>query len=57
MLLEPGKSYLLFLMPADGDRWLPITKGVNPIATLSDLIDRVGGEPLDQVIAELGGGA
>jgi hypothetical protein len=57
MLLEPGKTYLLFLVPAEGDRWLPTTKGVNPITTLANLVDQVGGEPLDRVIAALGGGA
>jgi hypothetical protein len=57
ILLEPGKSYLLFLEPADAGRWEPTSKGVNLIATLADAGETVGGDPLDQVIAELGGGA
>jgi hypothetical protein len=56
-LLDPGKSYLLFLAPLADGRWEPTTKGVNVIATLPGVGETVGGDPLDQVIAELGGGA
>ena len=57
ILLDPGKRYLLFLTPLADGRWEPTTKGVNVIATLPDVGETVGGDPLDQVIAELGGGA
>ena len=56
-LLEPGKSYLLFLTPGESGNWSPISKGVNPITAVADLVESVAGEPLDQVLAELGGGA
>ena len=56
-LLAPGKSYLLFLMPAEDGHWLPTSKGVNPIGALADGLEGVAGEPLERVIAELGGGA
>jgi hypothetical protein len=57
VLLEPGKKYLLFLEAADAGRWEPTTKGVNSITALPDVGETVGGDPLDQVIAELGGEA
>ncbi len=56
-LLVPGKSYLLFLAPGDEGRWLPTAKGVNPITILADGLEVVAGEPLERVLAELGGGA
>jgi len=56
-LLEPGKSYLLFLSPNDGGQWTPSSKGVNPISIVGDLLEVVGGDPLEQVLSELGGGA
>ena len=56
-LLEPGKSYLLFLSPAPDGSWSPTSKGVNPIEAAVDLVERVAGDPLEQVLAELGGGA
>jgi hypothetical protein len=55
-LLEPGRRYLLFLAPDLSGNWSPTAKGVNPIVPLADGTDGVGGEPLDRVIAELGGG-
>src|SRR5882724_6522681 len=55
-LLAPGKSYLLFLTPAEDGHWLPTSKGVNPIGALADGLEGVAGEPLERVIAELGGG-
>jgi hypothetical protein len=56
-LLDPGKTYLLFLAPLADGRWEPTSKGVNVIATLPELGETVAGDPLDQVIAELRGGA
>ena len=56
-LLVPGKSYLLFLTPSADGRWLPTSQGVNPISTFADGIAGVAGEPLDRVVAALGGGA
>jgi hypothetical protein len=56
-LLAPGKSYLLFLTPSGDGRWLPTSKGVNPIGVLADGIEGIAGEPLERVIAELGGGS
>jgi hypothetical protein len=56
-LLAPGKSYVLFLTPGEDGRWLPTSKGVNLIGALADGLEAVAGEPLERVIAELGGGA
>ncbi len=56
-LLVPGKSYLLFLTPGEGGRWLPTSRGVNPIGALADGLEAIAGEPLEQVLAALGGGA
>lgn len=55
VLLEPGQRYLLFLEPDDSGAWSPVSKGVNTIVEQADLGDTVAGEPLDRVIAELGG--
>ncbi len=54
-LLEPGRTYLLFLSKDDSGNWTPSSKGVNPVVTSTDGSDSVGGEPLDQVLSELGG--
>jgi len=56
-LLVPGKSYLLFLTEDAEGRWSPTAKGVNPITVLADGLELVAGEPLERVLAELGGGA
>jgi len=56
-LLAPGKSYLLFLTPVEEGRWLPTSKGVNPITVAADGLEAVAGEPLDRVLAVLGGGS
>ena len=56
-VLEPGKSYLLFLSPNEAGGWSPTSKGVNPISVLTDLVESVAGEPLERVLSELGGGA
>ena len=53
-LLEPGRSYLLFL---DGDAssgWSPTSNGVNVVEE-GDGGQTVAGEPLDRVLSELGG--
>jgi hypothetical protein len=52
--LEPGRTYLLFLR-RDGAAWSPTSEGVNPVALASDGEQTVGGEPLEEVLAELGG--
>jgi hypothetical protein len=53
-LLEPGRTYLLFLR-RDGAVWTPTAAGVNPVVEGGDGEQRVGGEPLDEVVAALGG--
>ena len=52
--LEPGRTYLLFLQ-RDGAAWSPTAEGVNPVALASNGEQTVGGEPLEEVLAELGG--
>jgi hypothetical protein len=54
-LLESGSSYLLFLAPLPDGAWAPTAKGVNPILDLAGVGETVLGEPLDEVIAALGG--
>lgn len=53
-LLEPGRIYLLFLR-RDGAAWTPTAAGVSPVVEKDDGEREVGGEPLDEVVAELGG--
>jgi hypothetical protein len=54
-LLEPGQSYLLFLSKDDSGSWSTTSKGVNRIVTSADGSQSVASEPLDQILAELGG--
>ncbi len=56
-LLEPGQTYLLFLVPSSEGSgfWEPIATGVNPVVDLPDLGATVAGTPLDEVLAALGG--
>ena len=54
--MEPGGIYLLFLARDSSGAWSPTSKGVNRVVESSDLGDTVGGEPLGEVIRQLGGG-
>jgi len=54
-LVEPGGEFLLFLHPDDSGSWAPIANGVHPIIETPDLGQAVDGQPLDEVIRELGG--
>ena len=54
-MMEPGRSYLLFLAHDDTGSWSPTSKGVNPISETPDAGETVGGEPLEEVIRALGG--
>ena len=53
-LLEPGQTYLLFLVPDALGRWSPIATGVNPIVDLPDVGPSIAGSPLDEVLTALG---
>jgi hypothetical protein len=53
-LLEPGRSYLLFLDVDPTSAWSPTSSGVNVLEE-SDTGQTVGGEPLEQVLSDLGG--
>jgi hypothetical protein len=52
--LEPGGIYLLFLR-RDGAAWSPTATGVNPVVETSDGEQRVGAEPLEEILGQLGG--
>jgi hypothetical protein len=54
-LLEPGETYLLFLVPDDLGRWSPISTGVNKVLDLPDLGPSIAGSPLEDVLSALGG--
>lgn len=54
-LLQPGQPYLLFLEQDDSGNWTPKTMGVNPVVGASDGSQTVAGQPLDEVVSELGG--
>jgi len=54
--MEPGKTYLLFLTKDDSGSWSPTPRGVNLVVDSPDLGPTVAGEPLDEVIRQLGGG-
>jgi hypothetical protein len=54
-LMEPGRSYLLFLVPDASGSWSPTSKGLYPLVDVPELGPTVGGEALDEVIRELGG--
>ncbi len=56
-LLEPGETYLLFLARDAAGVWSPTARGVNRVVETGDLGETVGGEPLDEVIRQLGGGS
>ena len=53
--MEPGGTYLLFLAHDPSGAWSPTSKGVNRVVESGDLGETVGGEPLDEVIRQLGG--
>ncbi len=53
---QPGEKYLLFLDRNDSGSWAPVAKGVHPIVEAPDLGETVDGQPLDEVIRDLGGG-
>jgi hypothetical protein len=55
-LLEPGETYLLFLARDAGGVWSPTARGVNRVVESGELGETVGGEPLDEVVRQLGGG-
>jgi hypothetical protein len=54
-LVEPGGEFLLFLHQDDSGGWAPIANGVHPIIETPGLGQAVDGQPLDEVIRELGG--
>ncbi|HSD09569.1 MAG TPA: hypothetical protein VLF14_01180 [Candidatus Binatia bacterium] len=54
-LMEPGGKYLLFLARDAAGVWSPTSKGVNRVVDSADIGETVGGEPLDEVIRQLGG--
>jgi hypothetical protein len=54
-LMEPGGTYLLFLERDAAGVWSPTSKGVNRVTESGDIGETVGGEPLDEVIRQLGG--
>jgi hypothetical protein len=56
-LLEPGETYLLFLARDPSGVWSPTAKGVYRVVESGNLGETVGGEPLDEVIRQLGGGS
>jgi len=56
-LLEPGGTYLLFLARDAAGVWSPTARGVNRVVETDGLGETVGGEPLDEVIRQLGGGS
>jgi hypothetical protein len=53
--VEPGVEYFLFLHQDDSGNWAPVTKGVHPVVETPDLGEAVDGQPLDEVIRDLGG--
>ena len=60
-LLEPGRPYLLFLSRDSAGAWTPTSRGVHRIEAGaiedgSGSGERVGGEALEDVLAEIGGG-
>jgi hypothetical protein len=54
-LMEPGGTYLLFLSRDASGVWSPTSKGVNRVVEAGNFGETVGGEPLDEVIRQLGG--
>ncbi len=54
-LMEPGRAYLLFLVPDAAGTWSPTSKGLYPVSDTPGLGETVGAEALDEVIRELGG--
>jgi hypothetical protein len=53
--LEPGGTYLLFLVRDASGVWSPTSRGVYRVEETADLGKTVGGAPLDEVIRDLGG--
>jgi len=53
-MIEPGQTYLLFLGRDDSGSWSPTSKGVNPVVETPDLGETVDGQPLEEIIRELG---
>jgi hypothetical protein len=53
-LMEPGRSYLLFLAPNASGSWSPMSKGLYAVLD-GPAGQTVGGEVLDEVIRALGG--
>ena len=53
--LEPGGKYLLFLGRDESGSWAAMAKGVHPVVETTDLGETVDGQPLDEVLRELGG--
>jgi hypothetical protein len=53
---QPGEKYLLFLDRDGSGNWAPVARGVHPIVEVPDVEDTVDGQPLDEVIRDLGGG-
>ena len=54
-LMEPGQSYLLFLVRDASGSWSPTSKGLYQVVDTPGLGQTVATEPLDEVIRELGG--
>src|SRR5262245_58902797 len=54
-VVEPGGEYLLFLRQDDSGSWAPLTKGVHPVVETPDLGETVDGQPLEEVVRDLGG--
>jgi len=54
-LMEPGRTYLLFLVPEASGSWSPTSKGLYTVVDTPALGPTVGGQALDEVIRELGG--
>jgi hypothetical protein len=54
-MVEPGGEYLLFLRQDDSGSWAPLTKGVHLVVETADLGETVDGQPLEEVVRDLGG--
>jgi len=54
-MVEPGGEYLLFLRQDGAGSWAPLSKGVHPVVETPDLGEAVDGQPLDEVVRDLGG--
>lgn len=53
-LLEPGRTYLLFLFPNRDSTWTPGSFGVNVVESAADGSESVAGESLSSILAAVG---